>query len=63
MPTDKIQTGIRLNPLILEKITYIARQEHRSFNGQVEHLIEQCIINYEKENGVIPTTEYYGTIE
>ncbi len=63
MSKSKIQTSLRVIPEALEKITYIAEQNHRSFNGQIEYLIEQCIEIYEKEHGVIPTTEDFGSIE
>jgi len=51
--TDKIQTGIRFREEVLRKITYIAKKNHRSLNAQLEHLAEECIEAYEKENGKI----------
>lgn len=63
MAKSKIQTSLRVAPDVLEKITYIAELNHRSFNGQIECLIELCIEEYEKEHGVIPTTEDFGSIE
>ena len=35
MATNKIQTGIRFEPELLEKITYIAKQNKRSLNAQL----------------------------
>ena len=55
MATNKIQTGIRFDFDLLDKITYIAKQNKRSFNAQMEYLAEQCVKEYEKENGPIPT--------
>ena len=53
MATYKIQTGIRFEFDLLDKITYIAKQNKRSFNAQMEYLAEQCVKEYEKENGPI----------
>ena len=53
MATNKIQTGIRFEFDLLDKITYIAKQNKRSFNAQMEYLAEQCVKEYEKENGPI----------
>ena len=53
MATDKIQTGLRLENEVLDKITYIAKKEKRSLNAQIEFLIQQAIDKYEKEHGII----------
>ena len=53
MTKKKIQTGIRFEFDLLDKITYIAKQNKRSFNAQMEYLAEQCVKEYEKENGPI----------
>ena len=57
MATNKIQTGIRFEPELLEKITYIAKQNKRSLNAQLEYLAQVCVNEFEKENGTIKTTE------
>lgn len=57
MATNKIQTGIRFEPELLEKITYIAKQNKRSLNAQLEYLAQLCVNEFEKENGTIKTTE------
>lgn len=57
MATNKIQTGIRFEPELLEKITYIAKQNKRSLNAQLEYLAQICVNEFEKENGIIKTTE------
>ena len=57
MPSNKIQTGIRFEPELLEKIAYIAKQNKRSFNAQMEYLAQICVKEYEKENGAIPLDE------
>lgn len=55
MPTQKVQTGIRFQGELLDKISYIAKQNHRSFNAQMEYLADECVKQYEKEHGPIPT--------
>ena len=54
MATNKIQTGIRFEPELLSKITYIAKQNKRSLNAQLEYLSQECVRQYEAENGPIP---------
>ena len=54
MPTDRIQTGIRFDPVLLYKITYIAKQNKRSLNAQLEFLAQECVRHYEADFGVIP---------
>ena len=51
--TDRIQTGIRFPEVLLRKITYIARKNHRSLNAQLEHLIQQYVDQYEDTYGPI----------
>ncbi len=50
---EKIQTGIRFQPELLYKISYIAKQNKRSLNAQLEFLSETCVKEFEKENGEI----------
>ena len=53
MATDKVQTGIRLEYIALEKIRYIANKQKRTLNSMVEYIVDREIAAYEKENGVI----------
>lgn len=53
MATNKIQTGIRFEPELLYKITQVAKANKRSLNAQLELLAEQCVRQFEKENGPI----------
>ena len=53
MATNKIQTGVRFEPEQLYKITFIAKDNKRSLNAQIDYLVEQCIKAYEAENGEI----------
>ena len=57
MATNKIQTGIRFDPELLYKIAYIAKDNKRSLNAQLEYLAQNCVKEYEKENGIIPVDE------
>lgn len=45
---------MRMQPENFNKIKYIAEQNKRSIAMQIEYLIEQCVFEYEKENGKIP---------
>lgn len=57
MATDRIQTGIRFTPDLLYKISFVAKQNKRSLNAQLEYLAQNCVNAYEKENGEIPIDE------
>ncbi len=57
MATNKIQTGIRFEPELLYKISYIAKENKRSLNAQLEFLAQECVKRYENENGTIATDE------
>ena len=57
MATNKIQTGIRFEPELLYKITYVAKENKRSLNAQLEYLAQLCVREFEAEYGVIPADE------
>lgn len=57
MATNKVQTGIRFEPELLYKITQIAKMNKRSLNAQLEYLAEECVKQYETENGRIFVSE------
>lgn len=57
MATNKIQTGIRFEPELLYKISQVAKQNKRSLNAQLEFLAQNCVKEYEEENGVIEIDE------
>jgi len=57
MATNKIQTGIRFEPELLYKITYVAKQNRRSLNAQLEFLAQECVKRFEAENGLIVIDE------
>jgi hypothetical protein len=57
MATTKIQTGIRFEPELLYKIAYVAKENKRSLNAQLEFLAQTCVKEYESANGPIPVDE------
>ena len=57
MATNKIQTGIRFEPELLYKITYVAKDNKRSLNAQLEYLAQNCVKEFEATNGPIPIDE------
>lgn len=46
--------GIEVDPELHYKLHYIAKYEGRSGNGQILHLIRQCIREFEAQQGQIP---------
>ena len=57
MATNKIQTGIRFEPELLYKISYVAKENKRSLNAQLEYLAQSCVKEFEATNGAIPVDE------
>ena len=45
--------GITIHEEPHYKLKYIAQYEGRSCNGQILYLIQQYILKFEKENGII----------
>ena len=45
--------GIEIDPELHGKLHYIAKYEGRSGNGQILHLIRQCIRDFESKHGMI----------
>jgi hypothetical protein len=57
MTADRIQTGLRLESDLLQKITCISKREKRSLNAQIEFVVQCFVEQYEAENDVIPVDE------
>ena len=57
MATNKVQTGIRFEPELLYKITYVAKDNKRSLNAQLEYLAQNCVKDFESKNGPIAVDE------
>ena len=52
---ERKHLSIRMDSETHDKFQFIAAYEGRSMSGQILHLIQKCIREYEKENG--PITE------
>lgn len=46
--------SLRISENLMDKIKYIASQNKRSANKEIEFILEQHIQEYEKTNGEIP---------
>ncbi len=57
MATNKIQTGIRFEPELLCKIAYVAKDNRRSLNAQLEYLAQKCVREFEAVYGEIPVND------
>ncbi len=49
--------GLRIDGDTHYKLKYIAEYEGRSINKQVLYLVQKCIREFEKENGIIEVAE------
>ena len=50
---ERKHLSIRMDSEIHDKFQFIAAYEGRSMSGQIIHLIQTCIREYEKEHGPI----------
>lgn len=57
MPSIMPRYTLRIPKILLDKIGYIAKENGRSANREIELLIKQRIKEYEQENGVISPTD------
>jgi len=59
MKSFKKSYPLRVDEELFEKLKLIASNNRRSLNAQIESLIEDHILEYEKENGkiIIPDSE------
>lgn len=48
---------LRINETLHDKLKYIAKEEMRSFNSELEYIMKQYIKDYEKRHGEIETIE------
>jgi len=54
MPSELPRYTLRVPNEYLEKIRYIAEENGRSANREIELMIKKRIADYEKDNGTIP---------
>ena len=57
MPSDLPRYTLRIPQELLDKIRYIAEENGRSANKEIELMIKQRIKEYEAQNGVISATD------
>lgn len=50
---DKTFLSIRMNSELHDKFQYVAAYEGRSMSGQIIHLLNKCVRDFEKEHGAI----------
>lgn len=53
MPSDLPRYTLRIDPVLLEKVSVIAKDNDRSTNKEIERALRKLVAEYEKENGVI----------
>lgn len=54
MATTKIQTGLRLDEELYEKLKSLSMMEARSLNNLIEFITRQYVSEYEAKNGPLP---------
>ena len=54
MATSKIQTGLRLEEELYEKLNFLSEQDGRSLNNLIEFIARQYVAEYEAKNGPLP---------
>lgn len=58
MAIDKIQTGLRLEETLYQKLKTLSKQENRSINNFVEYIVQKYVDDYEKDNGAIAADSF-----
>lgn len=53
MAIYKIQTSLRIDPDLLEKLTVVAKEEKRSINSEIEHIIREYVKRFDVKDGII----------
>ena len=53
MATNRIQTGLRINEQLYEKMRTLAEKDQRSLNNLIEVILQKYIEEYEEKNGTI----------
>ena len=63
MATNKRPTALRLPEELYEKVRYMAYVERRSVNMQIEHALQQYVIQFERVNGPIRLSDPFEAEE
>ena len=53
MSSDLPRYTLRVDPTLLAKIAFIAQENDRSTNKEIERILKKVVADYEKENGPI----------
>ena len=53
MASTKLQTVLRIEENVYEKIRVLARKDHRSINNMLEHILQSYIDEYELKHGTV----------
>lgn len=53
MPSDLPRYTLRIDQTLLNKVAYIARENDRSTNKEIERTLKKLVADYERENGPI----------
>ena len=53
MPSELPRYTLRIDPILLAKVAYIAKENDRSANKEIERALRNLVVAYERENGVI----------
>ena len=56
MQDKLLRYTLRVDRLLFPKFRYIAEEEGRSANKEIEQYLKQLVAEYEKKNGVIPVS-------
>ena len=56
MQDKLLRYTLRVDRLLFHKFRYIAEEEGRSANKEIEQYLKQLVAEYEKKNGVIPVS-------
>lgn len=54
MPSDLPRYTLRIDSTLLSKVAFIAQDNDRSTNKEIERALKKLVADYEKENGSIP---------
>jgi len=55
MPSELPRYTLRIDAVLLEKLHYIAFQNDRSANKEIERVLRSYVSDFEKKNGIINT--------
>lgn len=57
MAVIKIQTGLRLEESLYEKLKALSEMEGRSLNNLMEYIARRYVADYEAQNGPLPQSQ------